>query len=122
MVTSASSSRPSTPYETTLSTLSSSPHTSAENTARRARSGSVTKLMLRRLVGQHVAHTTHGVYKLHAVIPVNLVAQRVDVHFHDVADAVEVDVPDVLDDQRSCERAIAVAHEELEQRVLLRLE
>ena len=40
----------------------------------------------------------------------------------DVADAVEVNVPDVLDDERARDRAIAVAHQELEQRVLLRLE
>jgi hypothetical protein len=62
------------------------------------------------------------VYQLHAVAAVDLVAQRIDMHLDDVADAVEVDVPDVFDDKRSGQRPVGVAHQELEQCVLLGLE
>ena len=46
-------------------------------------------------------------------------SQGIDVHLDDVADAVEMDVPDVLDDQRPGHRSVAVAHQEFEQRVFL---
>src|SRR5262245_24780890 len=121
IVTSASSCRPSTLYDTTLRMLSSSPHTSAEDTARRARSGSVTVSSGWR-VGQHVTHAAYRVYQLHAVAAVDLVAQGIDMHLDDVADAVEVDVPYVFDDKRTRQWAVGVAHQELEQRVLFWLE
>ena len=55
----------------------------------------------------------------HVGSAIDLVPECVDVHLDDVADAVEVNVPDVLDNQGSRDGAVGIAHQEFEERVLL---
>src|SRR5690349_607455 len=64
---------------------------------------------------EHVADAADRMDQRAAEFAVNLVAKRVDVDFDDVADALEVNVPDMFDDQRAGHRTSAVAHQELEE-------
>jgi hypothetical protein len=52
-----------------------------------------------RMVSEHVTDSSNRVNERSRKTAIDLVPQRIDVHFDDVADAVEVNVPDVLDDQ-----------------------
>src|SRR6516165_7956380 len=88
----------------------------------RSRSCLFAVISRRRMVGEDVADAANRVDQRLAETAVDLVSERVDVDFDDVADAVEVDVPHVLDDERLGHGTIAVPDEELEQRVFLRLE
>src|SRR5262245_55574482 len=95
----------------------------AEMTASRVRSviGEV-RISLRVPYGEQVAHSANRMNQRSIESAIDFVAERVDVHLDDVADGVEMDVPDVLDDERLRDRPLGVPHQELEQRVLLRLE
>src|SRR4030095_17167803 len=74
---------------------------------------SLAGIFTRRLL-QDVADPAHGANQRMPSAVVNLPSQPVDHHVHDVGPAVELHVPDVLDDQHARQHPVLAAQEVLE--------
>src|SRR3989442_10545764 len=69
---------------------------------------------------QAVADSTNGMNQLHRLILLKLLAQTIDVDFHQICLAVEVAIPHMLDNFAACDQLGSAQQEKLEQREFLR--
>src|SRR5215468_9253207 len=70
---------------------------------------------------KHVADAANGADQRGTEPPVDFVAQGIDMDIHDVADAVEVNVPDMLSNHCSGDGPVRMRHQEFEKCVFLQL-
>src|SRR6266849_11180455 len=67
-----------------------------------------------------VAYPANRLNQRMACTSIQLPSKVVDVDVHDVGYGIEIQFPDLLNDRRACHGLPGVAHEELQQRKLLR--
>src|SRR4029077_6375584 len=67
----------------------------------------------------HVPDATHRVYQLLGLPRIDLLAQPIDHHVHDVGAGIKVVIPGILSDRRTGHDLAGVPHEVLEDGVLL---
>src|SRR3989442_15931669 len=69
---------------------------------------------------QAVADSTNGMNQLHRLILLKLLAQTIDVDFHQICLAVEVSIPHMLDNLASCDQGVSAQKEKMDLRGFLR--
>ena|SRR5690242_1603670 len=67
-----------------------------------------------RIIAEDVTDSSNRVNQRWLEALIDFVAKRVDVYVDDIADAVKMNVPDMFDNHRPCDRTIRIAQQEFQ--------